>query len=50
MSLARIICDDTQNIEKIQTLILYMENKENNFKVQCNNQNIPSVDISYWKQ
>ena len=49
-SLARIICDNTQNIDKIQPLVLYLENKENNPKVQCNNQIIPSVDISYWKQ
>ena len=49
-SLARIICDNTQNIDKIQPLVLYLENKENNPKVQCNNQIIPSVDLSYWKQ
>ena len=49
-SLARIICDNTQNIDKIQPLVLYLENKENNPKVQCNNQIIPSVDISEWKQ
>merc|ERR1719479_732794 len=49
-SLARIICDNTQNIDKIQPLVLYLENKENNPKVQCNNQIIPSVDISEWEQ
>ena len=49
-SMARIICDNTQNIDKIQPLVLYLENKENNPKVQCNNQIIPSVDVSHWKQ
>ena len=53
-SLARIICDNTQNIEEIQPLVLEVPDEENNPLISCECKllflGIPTVDLSHWRE
>ena len=50
-SLARLICDNTKSIEKIQPLALEKHDDQFNPKLFCNSGlEIPTVDLSQWRQ
>ena len=53
-SLARIICDNTANIEEIQPLVLEMPDQDNNPLISCESKllflGIPTVDLSHWRE
>jgi hypothetical protein len=47
-SLARIICDNTDDIGQLQPLVMMLSNKYENCPVNCNNSVIDTLDISQW--
>ena len=53
-SLARLICDNTQDIEDVQPLALELPDEEFNPKIYCDSGllilGIPSVDLSQWRE
>ncbi|XP_076311583.1 salivary peroxidase/catechol oxidase-like [Tachypleus tridentatus] len=48
-SLARIICDNSENIEKIQPVVFLQPEYRWNFLVSCDGHEIPRVDLKPWK-
>ena len=52
-SLARLICDNTENIAEVQPLALEMPDGKRNPKISCDSGllflGIPNVDLSQWR-
>ena len=52
-SLARLICDNTENIGEVQPLVLEMPDGKRNPKLSCDSGllflGIPNVDLSQWR-
>ena len=48
ISLARIICDNTDDIERIQGRVFFVRGREENVLVQCSS--LPSMNLRAWRE